>query len=90
MTDSRSSGRAGRGALVAEWTRKVRLHAEHGTVAFTWTVTEETALVLARQLRDEGWTVTISADRPPSREDEPPGSERPENRSPEEPPPEAT
>jgi hypothetical protein len=73
---------------VAEGTRKVRLHAEHGTVAFTWTVTDETARVLARKLRGEGWTVTISADRPPGREEEPPGDERPENRSPEEPPPE--
>ena len=75
---------------MAEGTGKVRLHAEHGTVAFTWTVTEETARVLARKLRGEGWTVTISADRPPSREDEPPRDERLENRSPEEPPPEAT
>ena len=32
------------GGAVAEGTGKVRLHAEHGTVAFTWTVTEETAL----------------------------------------------
>jgi hypothetical protein len=87
MRDSGSSGWGGPGALVSEGTRKVRLHAEHGTVAFTWTVTDETAQVLAKRLRREGWTVTISADRPPRHEDEPPGNERPENRSPEEPPP---
>jgi hypothetical protein len=72
---------------VAEGTQKVRLHAEQGTVAFTWTITDETARVLARRLRAEGWTVTISADRPPGHEEEPRGNERPENRSPEEPPP---
>ena len=86
MPDSRSSGWGGQGAPVAEGTRKVRLHAEQGTVAFTWTVTDETARVLARRLREEGWTVTISADRPPGQEGEPPGDERPENRTPEEPP----